>query len=270
MSHTLDQIRADYQTVRPLSPGAAYLMRRTVALFAAWLGRGATADDLTDQIVSTWLESLESTHAAGTRAGHRVRIMCLWRFAARRGYCQPPGEVRRERPPEPQPVAWTPGEVARLVAACDQMGADGDYLRVEIAAGYESGIRKSDLHGLRREQISEVVTGYRMSKTGFTHEPRLRPETVTRILARPGSHPLACPWGPRKYRRLWARLRALAGVGDKGGLQQLRRTGATWVAVEHGVEAAREYLGHRSPEMVRCYLDRRHYRPRGWLPPRAG
>ena len=109
-----------------------------------------------------------------------------------------------------------------------------------------------------------------MSKTGFCHEPHLRPDTVAAILRRPGSHPLACPWGPRKYSRLWALVRQLAGVGDHGGLQQLRRTGATWVAVEHGVEAAREYLGHRSPEMVRCYLDRRHYQPRGWLPPRAG
>jgi len=265
---TLDEIITEYALMRSLSRGAAYLLRWSAASYSKHQGHDPTEVDLTEAAVSGWLASL--TSAPATRAEHRTHLLTIWRFAARRGLCQPPGEVRRERPPEPQPVAWTPGEVSRLLAACDQMGADGDYLRVEIAAGYESGIRKSDLHGLRRDQIGEVVTGYRMSKTGFTHEPRLRPETVTRILARPGANPLACPWGPRKYRQLWARLRALAGVGDKGGLQQLRRTGATWVAVEHGVEAARMYLGHRSPEMVNRYLDRRHYRPRGWLPPRAG
>lgn len=265
---TLNEITHQYALMRSLSRGAAYLLRWSVASFARHLGHEATAADLTDTAVSEWLEGLVA--APATRAEHRTHLLSLWRFAARRGYCQPPGEVRRERPPEPQPEAWTPKEVGRLVAACDQLGPDGDYLRVEIAACYESGIRKTDLHGLRRDQIGETISGYRMSKTGFCHEPQLSPETVAAILARPGAYPLACPWGPRKYRRLWARLRDLAGVSGRGGCQRLRRTGATWVAVTAGLDAARQYLGHRSPEMVDHYIDRRYYRPRGVLPPRVG
>lgn len=262
---TLDEITNQYALIRSLSRGAAYLLRWSCQSFAAYLGHEPTTENLTDGVVSAWLAGL--TGAPATRAEHRTHILSIWRFAARRGYCEPPGEVRRERPPEPQPDAWTPEEVGRLLAACERLGPEGDYLRVEIAAAYESGIRKSDLHGLRRDQIGETVTGYRMSKTGFCHEPQLSPATVAAILARPGEHPLACPWGPRKYRRLWARLRELAGVSGRGGCQRLRRTGATWVAVTQGLDAARSYLGHRSPEMVTHYVDRRYYRPRGVLPP---
>lgn len=251
--------------MRSLSRGAAYLLRWSVGSFGLYLGREPTTADLDETVVSKWLESL--TAAPATRAEHRTHLLTVWRYAARQGLCQPPGEIRRERIPEPQPEAWTLDEVGRLLAACGQIPEGGDYLRVEIQAAFESGIRKSDLHGLHRRQIGETVTGYRMSKTGFCHEPRLRPETVRAILSRSGDFPLACPWGPRKYRRLWALLRQLASVDGRGGVQRLRRTGATWVAVEHGIDAAREFLGHRSPEMVRHYVDRTIYRPRGWLPP---
>jgi len=263
----LIEIADQYVLIRNLSRGAAYLMRWSVRSFGRHVGRAPTAADLTDGAVSAWLASLASTAAPATRAEHRTHLLSLWRFAARQGYCQPPGDIRRERAPEPQPEAWTVEDVGRLLAACDRLGADGDYLRTEISAAYESGIRKSDLHGLRRDQIGETISGYRMSKTAWPHEPRLRPETVAAILAREGTHPLACPWGPRKYRRLWARLRQLAGVEGRGGCQRLRRTGATWIAVRDGLDAARGYLGHRSQEMIRCYVDRRYYRPRGVLPP---
>lgn len=59
----------------------------------------------------------------------------------------------------------------------------------------------------------------------------------------------------------------LAGVPGPGGCQRLRRTGATWIAVRQGIDAARSYLGHRTPEMIQRYIDRRYYRPRGVLPP---
>lgn len=265
----LDEITDTYVLIRSLSRGAAYLLRWSVRSFGRYLGHDPTTADLTDSAVSAWLASLASKSAPATRAEHRTHILSVWRFAARRGYCLPPVDVRRERAPEPQPEAWTVAEVRRLLAVCDQMGPDGDYLRIEISAAYESGIRKSDLHGLRRDQIGETISGYRMSKTAWPHEPRLRPETVVAILARAGDRPLACPWGPRKYRQLWARLRQLAGVDGRGGCQRLRRTGATWIAVHQGIDAARGYLGHRSAEMVRHYVDRRYYRPRGVLPPVA-
>lgn len=90
---TLIDLCGEYQTIRPLSPQAAYLMRRTAVLFGQHLGRAATVEDLQDLLVSRWLASQQGS--AWTLAGHRTRILSLWRFASRHGYCGPPGEVRR-------------------------------------------------------------------------------------------------------------------------------------------------------------------------------
>lgn len=268
MARTLDQIVTDYALARPLSRGARYLMGRTAALYSAHLGRPATVADLTDDGVSAWIASHEECCSRSTLAGHRTRLLCLWRFAARRGHCVPPGDVRAARPPDPAPEAWTVDEVGRLLAACPRLGRDGEYLAALIAVAYESGLRRGDCQRLRRDQIGPVVR-IRQQKTGYTHEPRLRPETVARVLALPGEYPLACQWSSRRYTRAWRRLRRLAGLPDHGGCQQLRRSGATWVAVGEGLDAAAEFLGHRSPGMVRYYVDRRYYRPRGHLPPSA-
>jgi hypothetical protein len=103
----LEELVDEYRTIRRLSPGAAYLMRRTVTLYGVFLTREATTADLTDLSVSSWLEHLERVCAAWTRTGHRTRILGLWRFGAKRLYCLPPGEVRRAPAPEPMPTAWT-------------------------------------------------------------------------------------------------------------------------------------------------------------------
>jgi integrase len=265
----LSAILVDYLVLRPISEGAAYQLRRTIRLFGEHLGHPPALDDLTDMDVSRWLQGLEGSHAGWTRSGHRTRLLTLWRFAAKRKLCNPPGEVRRETPPEPQPESWTVQQVAALVSAC-LLIIEGWYLRPLILAAYETGLRKSDLQGLRRDQIgSDGVIRMRQHKTGWPHEPRMSPTTLTAVLALPGDFPLACPWGCRRYTSAWRRLRELAGLGDHGACQQLRRTGATWVAVDNGMDAARQFLGHKSSEMVKHYVDRSRLAAKQPLPPRV-
>jgi integrase len=267
----LAQIVQDYRTIRKLSPGAAYLLKRTAVLYGAYLGREAMASDLTDLSVSAWLEHLESICAPWTRAGHRTRILGLWRFAAKRLLCQPPGEVRRAPAPEPMPSAWSVDEVGRLVSACQWLNARAAaYFKALILAAYESGLRRSDLWGLSREQIASTgVIAVRMHKTSVPHVVSVRPETAAMILELAGPKPLACPYSSGRYGEYWARLCSMADVRH-GGCQQLRRTGATLIAAEHGEDAARAFLGHKSRDMLDHYIDRSVTQPRPWLPPWAG
>ena len=266
----LSAILADYLTLRPICSGSAYQLRRTIGLFGEHLDRSPTVEDLTDLSVSRWLQAIESTHAGWTRAGHRTRILSLWRFANRQRLCSPPGEVRREPTPEPQPESWTLEEVSSLLHHCPTVDPSG-YLHALILACYDTGLRKSDCQAVRREQIGQdgVIRQLRQHKTGWPHSPVLRPETLTAVLALPGDRPLACPWCCRTYTARWRRLRSLARLPDRGGCQQLRRTGATWVAVSEGMGAAMRFLGHRSPEMIRHYVDRSRLADRQPLPPRV-
>ena len=42
---------------------------------------------------------------------------------------------------------------------------------------------------------------------------------------------------------------------------------SSWLASLEPATAPSTRAAHRTPEMVRCYIDRRYYRPRGVLPP---
>jgi integrase len=270
MSGQLNELVIDYATVRGLSSGAAYLLGRTVGILSEWLGRPAVVDDLADLTISRWLAAIAPRYAEWTVSGHRTRLLCLWRYAARRHLVEPPGEVRRCPAPAPMPQAWTVPEVSRLVAATAQLDpVASTWFRALILAGYETGLRRADLFAVRREQVQSDGILVRQHKTGQPHLAPLRPETVALVLSLPGDCPLACPWGPKHYGQLWAKLRRLADV-PPGCCQRLRRTGATWIAVTEGMDAASKWLGHSTPGMVRHYVDQRFAATRPVLPPRVG
>jgi integrase len=268
MSRQLKDLADEYATIRGLSSGAAYLVGRTVSILDAWLGRPAVIEDLDDVAISRWLAAIAPRYAEWTVSGHRTRLLCLWRFAARRHLVAPPVEVRRCPPPAPMPEAWTVAEVSRLVEATDQLEpAAGRWFRALILAGYETGLRRADLFGLRRDQVQPDGILVRQHKTQQPHLAPLRPETAELILSLPGDNPLACPWGPKHYGQLWAKLRRLANV-PPGCCQRLRRTGATWIAATEGMDAASRWLGHATPGMVRHYVDLRFASTRPALPPK--
>jgi len=258
-----------YGTLRRTSDGYLYQLRRSAALYGEHLNRPASTEDLQDEPVSAWLRDLERTHAQRTTAGHRGNLLVLWRFAARRKLCEYPGEVRRVPRPAPMPQAWTLEQMRSLVAATERIGGEtGRYFHALVLCGYESGLRRGDLWSLRRCDIGRDGTiAIRQHKTGSPHLVAIRPETAELILSLPGDTPLACPWSPKWYGRLWARLCQVAGV-PRGGCQRLRRTGATWIAAEHGTDAASRWLGHRTAGMVRYYLDVSLASPRPSMPPR--
>lgn len=266
---TLNDLLDVLLTIRRVSPAAAVLYWRTLTMFGEYLNRPPELHDLNDETVSRWIAHLEASLSQWTIAGHRTRILALWRFAARRDPEMPlPREVRRAPPPEPMPEAWTTDEVQRLLVACKKVSEGKAYFRALILCGYESGLRRGDLVRLERSQISQDGTiARRMRKTSQPHYVRVQASTAALVLSLPGLCPLAIPWGSKKYTRLWQELRKLAGVSE-GGLQKLRRTGATYVARDYGIDAARDFLGHRTPSMVAHYVDRRIASPQIKQPPR--
>lgn len=267
---TTSELLANYLKLRPQSAKSANLLRWTETLFAEYLDRPGRLDDLTDATASEWLQWIERRYPSRwTRAGHRSRLLALWRFAAKHHAIAPPAEVRPARPPEPMPRSFTLEEVRRLVASCDQLPEGTAWFAALILAAYETGLRRGDLWALRREDINpDGRLWIRQHKTSRPHAPRMTETTASRVLALPGAMPLACPWGAKKYTAHWQTLRRLAGV-TSGGLQQLRRTGATYIARDYGTDAAREFLGHRTHDMVRHYVDRRIARPDIKAPPKV-
>ena len=271
----LSELIDTYGLHRNLAQNSLYQMDRSGRLFEEFLNRHATTADLEPAAVSAWVRWMQAGEwAAATVAGHRARLLILWRWAYGRGWAGPLGEVRAARRPEPMPEAWTLDEVRLLLGATDQVAVSvrgrwmPTYLRALVLAAYESGLRRGDLWSLDRESIyPDGTIQLRQHKTGHVHVPRLSDGTARLVLAEPGRFPLAWPANPREFYTVWGRVLAIAGVRP-GALHRLRKTGATYIAVSDGLDAAREFLGHRTPEMVFHYVDRRIASPPQRLPPR--
>lgn len=266
--HPLSTIIDEYQVLRPIAPRTLYGLRHVADLFGHHLGHTPTTDDLTDLLVSGWVQSQEGHIGRRTLASRKAILVSIWRFASHRGYCPLPGQLRRATPGDPMPRAWTQEELHRLLCAALLLPR-ADWWRAFLLTGYESGLRRTDLIALDRSAIgADGTIIVRMVKTGHLHACQVRPETAALVLALDGPRPLEWPKCRSEFWRYFRRLRKLANV-EGGAAQQLRRTGATWVAKENGLQSAIEFLGHRSSRMIVYYIDPRICRPAVWLPPKV-
>jgi len=266
---------ARYSLYRSLAVTTEYQLGRTIRLFEEWLGHTATLADLTDDVVSRWIRQLETGYAQRTVLSHRTNLLMLWRDCWRSGLVDPPCRVRRVKKPDPCPIAWTLCElqsVFRTIRALTGHFPDGTehalYSETLVRVVYDTGLRRSDVWRIRRSQITP--TGgivLRQAKTGHSHYPQLRPRTFALVGLLRRDPVLACPYRDSSAFYSWWREHVTEAAGVRhGSLQHMRRTGATHLDIEHP-EAVSDYLGHRSPEMKRYYVDRSISTRNRQLPP---
>lgn len=268
---------AKYVRAHPLKTPTEKRMDLSIRVFSAWLQRDAVLSDLADDTVNEWLRSLEKTYAAKSIKGFRGDLLALWRWlaASPQRLCDPPTEIRKIKLGEPCPISWTDEEAAKIVSRCRELTgvlpngiSRAIYCECLFRFGYDSGLRRSDCWTIRRNQIrADGTIVLRQHKTGHAHWPVIRPETLALLAQLPGDSPLACPWKKTsRWYTFWkTHVTGPAGVRH-GSMQQVRRTGATHLAIEHP-EAVQRYLGHRSPEMQRFYIDYSIAKPQRHLPP---
>lgn len=260
--------------VRNVRQSSAYQDRRAVAIFSHWLGRPALAEDLTVGTVSQWVAWLQDKYAPRTAHALRGRLLTCWRYVADETGRDHPRRVRPAPAPQPQPIAWTLEELQEMRAAADRAPGRfrrnaiprGLYLVTLIDAAYETGLRRSDLWTVRQSQIRpDGSVMVRQAKTSRPHVVYVRPETLHRLRQLPDV-PLACPCHPRAWYRAWRRYVIEPAGVRPGALQQLRRSGATHLAV-HWPQEVQRFLGHATPSMARHYVDESISLPRPHLPP---
>lgn len=264
-----------YLLHKRLARRTQYIMRRSLAIFEEWLQRPSHISDLSDVVVSQWIQWMEERYAQRTVVGYRVNVMSLWRWLADFGVCDPPHRVRVVPRPDPCPISWTAEEIQRLLAQCGQLVGEfpGKVNRRIYCTGlvlfcYDTGLRRSDVWCIRWSQIRDDGTiVMRQSKTSRRHFPVIRPGTMAMIKQLARDPPVDCPYREvSAFYRFWKKhVTTPAGVRH-GVLQQIRRTGATHLAIRHP-EHVQRYLGHRTSEMQRHYVDESIARPRPMLPP---
>lgn len=126
--------------------------------------KAISVTELSQQLVSSWLLSLLADGRSPYYVSAlRSSIVAVWSLARELDPAVPPVRVAAIRRPDLSVRVWTPSDVLELsrVAAhrsgrLGRLGiARGPYLSTLILAAWYTGLRRGDLHRIRRDQLGE-------------------------------------------------------------------------------------------------------------------
>lgn len=261
----LEFVRAHYLLTRTTTPSSRETYICIARCFERWaLATGRTAlladvDPLDIGCYFAWLR--EQDRSPNTVAAH-YRVLRAVLTHARRNRLSP---IRVRQIPRPRrmstlPKAWTRKEWAALIAATSRLtGHVGPWPRAAwfeaiIRVVYGTGWRISDIMVITMDSVSLdnawiVAPESKHPRERFARVSSKCVESIRRIL---GPRDLLFgDWPADRWGRQWpilndalAELIELAGVRDIGRWHAIRKTAATLVFEEQGLEAARRFLGH--------------------------
>lgn len=273
-------VRQCYAREKPLAESTIEQLAITARVFERWAGRPVPVNELTDELVSSWVLDMEqSDRSPATVACQRKNLLALWRSAWETGDTETrPRRVRKVRVPVTIPEAWTPAEVAQLVAATQTVngylpnGIRGFFWwRAFILISWDTGLRLGDVLTLRRDQVEEDGTFTLLQeKSGWPHICYLQQPTREALAETfPPEREILLPWPFDRgyFYRTFRELVKTAGI-KQGSSKWLRRSSATAVErMRPGAGAL--HLGHRVHGSVAHanYLDPRQLQQNRPLPP---
>lgn len=268
----LDNAIDDYATARAVRSSTLASYRLAIRSFSQWLGRPATAADLSPEMLNRWLRFLREADQLSSYsiATYRRSILVVYRWLARQRLVERPDslELTPIRCPATPRDVWTADEVRHLVASVEKIPDERiqrsgirwrAFWRSLIMAGWDTAFRWSDLSRMKRTDIRpdgrlRIV----QRKTGIEHVVRLRTETIAAIgetyvanCDRQTIWPVPyLTWRHRQFARL------LRVAGMVGTLQKLRRSAITAAELETA-GSGHLLAGHTTPATTfRWYIPR--------------
>ena len=265
----LSDLLYQYLTEHPYGVSVTYSrqLRVSIQAWERFAGRALTIDDFTDAGLNAYLDWLAGNRSHDTLRTRRGNLLILWNYAFREEIVDiAPRRVRRLRPVDRQPVAWTLEEVRSLIAAAEELPGClwGTSRRRSvwwsslIRTGYDTGLRRGDLLSLRAEDVRPDMC-ITQHKTRRLVRVRIRPATLAMIDQTLADEPRNVVWrlwcGEETFLQRFRELVRAAGIRP-GTFKWLRRAAATQLErVEPG--RSTELLGHQSRSTTEAwYIDR--------------
>jgi len=280
-----------YTLERDLAESSVEQLKLRAKLLTEFAGGKLCLCELNADLVNRWLVSRQQAGLSpDTVHADRSKLLALWRAAADSGLCPPPGKVRRIKRPKKPVRAFTHDDVAKLLAVAEKMrgniktrihGKLWDsgvsrrlYWLAFIRTAYDSALRRSDVLSIERDWIREHggcgFISIVQSKTGRTITKRLWQPTMEAIDKLCGERKTGPIWQGYPTRRVWCQAfkRLCKRAGVSGSAKWLRRSSASYMAREHGRDAAKRHLGHSSDGVLdESYLDLTIAYPHAVMPP---
>ena len=267
----LTKLFSDYY--RPLrlrgrSTNTTRLYGCTIRAFGKWLAYEPTIDDLSDLVVSRYLDHRAATRSPYTAEKERTQLCSLWRFAADRGIVSTRPEVPPAPLPERIPHAWAVEQLHGLMrSAAATRGSIGHvpaavWFSALISVLWETAERIGAVLECRPDDfVSPHLLVRAEYRKGSKREKLYTLSARTcDLVQRACGEKKIFQW-PFCRTHLWkhyADVVARAGLGRGRHLSfhQLRRSSASHFAARGGDATA--LLDHSSPRITqRWYLDRR-------------
>lgn len=246
---------------------AAYTAERILASeYEKNLARVArNCQHLSVEKINEYLKDRLNQVSAKTVANERAMILILWRWAYDHQMVDgfPRGVVKIKVPTKPV-RAWTISQCCTVVKQSEEEAArfmrcgasKALFLRCWLLLGYATGARFKDLWQMSQEHLDGSVLRYSQNKTGnaiTVHLPDNCLDAVQSMLAlSPDGTILG--WTCKKRRAMRIMKAHLQACKLAGTSKWLRRSAATHVEIASPGKA-RAFLGHKTPTMVRHYLD---------------
>ena len=220
---------------------------------------------LTATAVNSYLKQRLSQVSPKTAANERGMLLILWRWAYDQQLVStyPRGVLKIKVPGKPV-RAWSVSDCCTAVNHAIakrgrrmRNGADiGRVLECWLMLGYATGARWSDLWAMTRKHLDGHVLRYTQNKTGNAITAILPENCLDAVhymlLRSPDDRIIG--WVCQKRWAMRMMQRHLRECGLSGSSKWLRRSAATHIEMQSPGKA-RVFLGHKTPTMVRHYLD---------------
>lgn len=240
--------------------------RKSVQVFCRWCKESDCAEFSAESVSRFLLAKQEAGRSSHYRASLRNALRALLRSVG----CT--DKLRQVRLVSLTPAAWTPQEIARLIAACDHMPeASQAYWQTLIAAAWHTGLSQADLHRVRLDDFAAdgtlEIARRKTGRVAFVAVPREILATV-----RPNLDGRCWPLLTSRewFRRTFAKVVKRAGLF--GTFPKIRKSSGTYAELLNPGRG-HEHLANSRKVFESHYLARRHVagKPLGPPPiPRAG
>lgn len=269
-----------YAPIRGLRPKCEDQYRLTIARFSEFLGRPAELADLTDVNVQRFAMARNSMVSTATAVKDRAQLSAMANVAAKKRLLSEFLVLPRMKAPKRVPMAYTSGDVEKLINATARLGGTvsdapavlwwGSLILCQWLTGERIGghlgltWRDVALDRLCVRFPAEERKGHSVDLIKPINDTlagllgRLREASMPRAL-----QPSALVWAwDRHHTSLWAEFRKLcrlAGV-DPLGFHGLRKSSASYVDAAGG--DVTKHLSHSDPRLAQAhYVDPTISRP---------
>lgn len=261
----LEFLRANYLLTRTSTASSRETYICIVRSFERWMlatGHSAAVTDIDPLVLGCYFAWLRDRERSPNTVAAHYRVLRAVLTEARRNRLS---RIRVRHIPRPRrmatlPKAWTKAEWAAIMAAASRLtGHVGPWPRAAwfeaiIRVVYGTGWRISDIMVIKMEAVSLSNAWIVAPESKHPRErfARVSPKCVEAIRRIWGPRDfLFGDWPADRWGRQWPVLNdslgeiiEAAGIRDIGRWHAIRKTAATLICEEHGLEAARMFLGH--------------------------